>query len=68
MLFYSVLHVIFFILQNKKIYPSTFVTEICLFSSFAFSFSLDNYFFCLFAACFSNDCFIINFLSFGMTQ
>ena len=29
----------------KKMYLSTFFTEICLFSSFAFRFSLVNYFF-----------------------
>ena len=38
-------HAIFFLLKNKKIYLSTFVTEICLFSSFAVKFSFTNYFF-----------------------
>ena len=47
MLFYPIFLAIFFILQNKKKYLSTFGTEICLFSSFAFRFSLVNYFFCL---------------------
>ena len=45
MLFYPIFHAIFYILQNKKIYLSTFVTQICLFSSFAFRLSLVNYFF-----------------------
>ena len=45
MLFYPIFHAIFFILQNKKkIDLSTFVTKICLFSSFTFRLSLVNYF------------------------
>ena len=45
MLFYPIFHAIFFILQNKNIYLSTFITDICLFSSFAFRSSPVNYFF-----------------------
>ena len=47
MLFYPVFHAIFFILQNKNIYLSTFFIQICLYSSFAIRFSVVNYSFAL---------------------